>query len=98
MKASSELGIRVATGLLLIVLASLLILFGGSVDGVIGAAGPWTFRIAIAAIAALMLVEWNAIHGLNRGWSYLSAVILALLLALAAEWLFPIANIGAVLS
>lgn len=100
MNRSSDLGVRVATGLLLIAGASLPIYFGGGAGTASGAAallGPWAFRILAALVAAVMLVEWNAIHRLDRGWSYASAGLLALLLPLLAEWLFPIASIDSAL-
>jgi phosphatidate cytidylyltransferase len=101
MTKSSDLGTRAATGLLLIAAASLLIYFGGGAGPAGGAAtfiGPWIFRIAVAVIAALMLVEWNDMHAVPRSWSVGAAIASVLLLLILAEYCFPVARIQQELS
>ena len=97
MSAPSDLGVRTVTGLLLIVAALVLIDIGGGAGGS-ALIGPWAFRLVTAVLAAIMLIEWNGIHKLPSAWSYAAAALLALLLLLLAEWLFPIASIAEMLS
>jgi phosphatidate cytidylyltransferase len=100
MSTKSDLGVRAATGLILILGALLLVYFGGGAQGPGNAAsiGAWVFRAITTVIAAVMLVEWNGIHRIGRSWSYVSAALLALLLPILAEWLFPVARISDVLT
>ena len=100
MSKKSDLGVRTATGLLLIVAALFLIDIGGGVGGpgALALIGPWAFRLVTAILAAVMLLEWNGIHKLPGGWSNGAAVLLAVLLPLLAEWLFPVATIADMLT
>src|SRR5438093_3703187 len=100
MSAKSDLGVRTATGLLLIVAALFLIDIGGGTGapGIIAVIGPWAFRLVTAILAAIMLTEWNGIHKLPSAWNTAAAVVLAVLLPLLAEWLFPVASIADLLT
>lgn len=101
MSKSPDLGVRTATGVLLIVGASLLVYFGGgpgTSSATVSFIGGWAFRIAVALIAAGMLLEWNVIHQLNLVAGRIAAAILALLLLFLAEALFPIIDIHQVLT
>src|SRR6185503_18421559 len=74
----SDLTTRFAAGIAMIAVAVAAIWFGG-----------WPFRILIAAAAIVMLLEWCAIHSIDRRWAYAAiAGILALTLGLT-EYLFP---------
>jgi phosphatidate cytidylyltransferase len=100
MSAKSDLGVRTATGLLLIVAALFLIDIGGGADasGIGAVIGPWAFRLVTAILAAIMLTEWNGIHKLPSAWNAAAAVALVFLLPLLAECLFPVASIADVLT
>jgi phosphatidate cytidylyltransferase len=100
MSTRSDLGVRSATGLLLIIAALVLIYFGGGIGtpSLVGMIGPWAFRIVVALVAAIMLFEWNSIQRLDRSWNYASAGLVAILLPVLAERLFPIASIASVLT
>jgi phosphatidate cytidylyltransferase len=52
-------------------------------------AGGWPFRLLVAAAAALMLVEWGDMHRVPRGWAYAGGALLAGLLLVVGEYLYP---------
>jgi phosphatidate cytidylyltransferase len=74
----SDLPTRVAVGVLLIALAIVDVLIGG-----------WPFRLLVLAGAGIMLFEWADMHKVPRHWAWAGAVLLAILLLGAAEWLYP---------
>ena len=52
--------------------------------------GGWWFRALVAAAAALMLVEWADMHGVDRLWSWVGAALLVAGLLGGAEYLYPV--------
>jgi len=100
MTKAPDLRVRTATGLLLIVGASLLVYLGGGGPWPATGAGigGWAFRIIVALIAAGMLLEWNAMHGVDRATSRGSALLLAPMLLFLAEVQFPVSHIRAPLT
>jgi phosphatidate cytidylyltransferase len=60
--------------------------------------GGWPFRILVAATAGVMLVEWADMHRVSRRMAYVGAALLALNLLIAAEWLFPVAEMDEAIS
>jgi phosphatidate cytidylyltransferase len=88
MSKQSDLPARFATGIALIAAACLLVFYGDWENG--GTLGAWIFRIVVAAIAGLMLVEWNIMHRLPRGWSHAVGALFGLLLIVLAAWIFPV--------
>ena len=72
----NELSVRAATGLVLIALALLLAVVGGT-----------PFAVFVAAIATAMFYEWTRlVRGWGMGW-YLSGFVYALVPALALLWI-----------
>jgi phosphatidate cytidylyltransferase len=80
----SDLPLRFAMGIAMAAAAILLIYFGG-----ISPIGAWVFRLAIVAGAAVMLLEWCAIHRMAPATGYIGATLLALYLLIAGEILYP---------
>lgn len=83
----SDLPLRFAMGIAMAAIAILLIYFGG-----ISAVGAWAFRLAIVACAAVMLLEWCAMHRMAPATGYIGATFLALYLLIAGELLYPAAE------
>lgn len=74
----SDLSTRFAMGIVLIAAACAALYLGG-----------WVFRLLVAAGAAIMLVEWNDMHGVSRPAGLVGAVLLALGLLGTTGWLYP---------
>jgi len=51
--------------------------------------GSWPFRVLTAAAAAVMLVEYCDMHGLNRRWGLIGAALVALVLLGGIEYFYP---------
>lgn len=51
--------------------------------------GGWPFRLLVAAVAAIMLLEWGDMHKVGRVWTYLAMALLAGGLLAVAWRLFP---------
>jgi phosphatidate cytidylyltransferase len=79
--APSDLTTRFAAAVVMIAVACAAIWFGG-----------WPFRLLVAAAAAVMLVEWNDMHGISRPWSWAASLLAAAVALGLAEWLFPAAS------
>ena len=60
-------------------------------------AGGWWFRALVGAAAALMLIEWAAMHRVARLWSFSGALLLTAALLGGSEYLIPVASDSAVL-
>jgi phosphatidate cytidylyltransferase len=76
----SDLPTRFVMGVVMVAVACIAIYVGG-----------WLFRLLVLAGAAVMLVEWADMHRVRRIWAYLGAIMLAALLMVVAEMLFPAA-------
>ena len=74
----SDLPTRFVMGVVMVAVACVAIYFGG-----------WLFRLLVLAGAAVMLVEWADMHRVPRIWAYLGGVMLAGLVLVVAEMLFP---------
>lgn len=83
----SDLSTRFVMAVVLIAVACATIYIGG-----------WPFRILVAAAAGVMLVEWADMHRVSRRLAYAGAALLALNLLIAAEWLFPAAEMDEAIS
>jgi phosphatidate cytidylyltransferase len=77
----SDLPTRFAAGVVMIAVAIFATWYGG-----------WLFRILVAAAAAIMLLEWDDMHGVPRLWSWIGMVMLAALLLAGSEYLIPVAS------
>jgi phosphatidate cytidylyltransferase len=53
--------------------------------------GGWLFRLLVLVGAAVMLAEWADMHRVRRIWAYIGAAMLAGLLLVVSEMLFPAA-------
>ena len=89
----SDLTTRFAMGMVLGAGAMAITYFGG-----VSVAGGWVFRIAVAASAAAMLIEWSDMHRVPRSRAYAGAALLAAFLLIAAERQFPVAEIDLAIS
>ena len=76
----SDLPTRFVMGVVLVAVACVAIYVGG-----------WLFRLLVLAGAAVMLIEWADMHRVRRIWAYLGAVMMAALLLVVTEMLFPAA-------
>jgi phosphatidate cytidylyltransferase len=76
----SDLPARFVMGVVMVAVACIAIYVGG-----------WLFRLLVLAGAAVMLAEWADMHRVRRIWAYLGAAMLAGLLLIVAEMLFPAA-------
>jgi phosphatidate cytidylyltransferase len=72
----------------MIAVASVLVYFGGVTE-----IGGWVYRIAVAAVAALMLIEWGDMHGVTRRWTQIGAALLTAFLLISSEFLYPAGEI-----
>jgi phosphatidate cytidylyltransferase len=52
-------------------------------------ASGWPFRVLATLAAAVMLLEWADMHRVNRAWTWLGVIGLALALVMPAEFYFP---------
>lgn len=83
----SDLPVRVLMGAVMVAVACAAIYLGG-----------WWFRFLVLAGAAVMLVEWADMHRVRRWWAYLGVLMLAGLVLVIAEMLFPVAAEGGFVS
>ncbi|WP_114951200.1 phosphatidate cytidylyltransferase [Sphingosinicella terrae] len=74
----SDLPTRFAAGIAMIAVAVAATWLGG-----------WPFRALAAAAAAVMIVEWADMHRVPRLWAWLGAALLAAILLVGAEYLYP---------
>ena len=82
---TAELSTRFAVGLVMAA-AALLITYYAEFSALAG----WLFRLLVAAIAAVMLIEWSDIHRVPRRWAYTAGALAALLLLGLVELQFPV--------
>lgn len=75
----SDLPIRFAASVVMIVVASAATYFGG-----------WAFRALATLAAVLMMIEWADMHRVPRLWSGLGALLLAANLLVGTELLYPV--------
>jgi phosphatidate cytidylyltransferase len=75
---ASDLTTRFAAAVAMIAVAVAAIWFGG-----------WPFRLLVAAAAAVMLLEWCEMHGLQRRWAYGAVALLLGATLILPELLFP---------
>ncbi|HEX8641480.1 MAG TPA: phosphatidate cytidylyltransferase [Allosphingosinicella sp.] len=75
----SDLPTRFAAAVVMIAVAILATYFGG-----------WWFRALAAVAAAIMLIEWADIHGVDRIWSYVGTAGLVAVLLGGAQYLYPV--------
>jgi phosphatidate cytidylyltransferase len=78
--ATSDLPTRFVMGVVMIALALVSIYFGG-----------WLFRLLVFAGASAMLIEWADMHRVRRIWAFIGIPMLAVLLLVVTEMLFPAA-------
>jgi phosphatidate cytidylyltransferase len=77
-KPTSDLAVRAAAGVVMIVVAVAAAYFGG-----------WPFRILVAAAAAVMTIEWADMHKVPRLWAYVAAAIMVAALLAGIEYFYP---------
>ncbi len=82
---ASDLPARFAMGVAMVAVALAAVWFGGGES----AAGVWLFRLLVLFAAGVMLVEWGDMHRVRRPWSYLGVVMLAAILLIGTELLYP---------
>lgn len=80
-KKKSDLPTRFVAGVAMIAMAIFATWFGG-----------WLFRTLVAGAAAMMLFEWDEMHGVPRLWTWLGIGLLALILLAGSEYLIPVAS------
>ena len=88
-KTGSDLTTRFAAAVMMIAVASAAIYAGGTM----GAEGAWVFRIFVFIGASIMLLEWGDMHRVKRGWSWAGVFLLAGVLLVGIEWLYPAGQI-----
>lgn len=76
----SDLPTRFAAGLVMIAVAVAATYASG-----------WPFRLLAALAAAMMLLEWNDMHRIRRGWTWPAVAAVAAILLAGTELLFPAA-------
>lgn len=86
MSQGSDLTTRFAAGVLMAAVAAALVYIGG-----------WPFRLLVFAGAAIMLLEWAAMHRIAKLWPAIGAAFLLLNLGLATEFLFPVGEMDVAL-
>ncbi len=84
---ASDLPTRFASAVAMIAVAIVAVYVGG-----------WLFRLLVVAASAIMLMEWGDMHRVPRLWSYLGAILLSANLLIVPEFLFPVAEMDAVIS
>ena len=82
---ASDLPARFAMGVAMVAVALAAVWFGGGES----AAGVWLFRLLVLAAAGVMLVEWGDMHRVRRPWSYFGVAMLAAILLIGNELLYP---------
>jgi phosphatidate cytidylyltransferase len=85
---ASDLPTRFVAGVVMIAIASALVWFGGVSD-----LGAWLYRVMVAVVAALMLIEWCDIHRVSRRWGVAGAALMVAFLLLSGEFLYPVTEI-----
>lgn len=83
LKPQSDLPVRAAAGIVMILVAVAAVYFGG-----------WLFRLLVALAAALMLAEWGEMHRIARAWVQAGCALLAGFLLLAPAVLLPPAGMS----
>lgn len=84
---ASDLPTRFAAAVVMVAIACAAIYIGG-----------WPFRLLVSIAAAVMLVEWTDMHGMNRRWGYVSAAFVTAYLLGASQWLFPAEEMDSAIS
>ena len=79
---ASDLPTRFAAAIAMIAVALVAVYVGG-----------WLFRLLVLAAAAVMLIEWGDMHRVARRWSYAGVLLLAAILLVVIERLFPVGEI-----
>lgn len=79
---NSDLPTRFAAGVVMIAVASAAIYFGG-----------WPLRMLAFAAAAIMLFEWADMHRVPRHWSWIGALLLAVVLLVVTELVYPVGEV-----
>jgi phosphatidate cytidylyltransferase len=90
-KQQSDLSTRFVAAVVMIAVASAVIYLGGA-----SAVGEWVFRLLVAGVAGLMLVEWGDMHRLARTRSYVGAALLVATLLAATQALYPAGEIDVI--
>ena len=80
-KKNSDLPARVAAGVVMIAVAVVVTYLSG-----------WPFRVLAALAAAVMLLEWAAMHRVPRIWTWLAVGLVCGTLIAFAEYLYPAAG------
>ena len=80
-KKNSDLPSRFAAGMVMIAVAVVVTYLSG-----------WPFRVLAALAAAVMLLEWAAMHRVPRLWTWLAVGLVCGTLIAFAEYLFPAAG------
>ncbi|HZF96233.1 MAG TPA: phosphatidate cytidylyltransferase [Allosphingosinicella sp.] len=78
---NSDLPTRFAAGVVMIAVALVVTYLSG-----------WPFRILAALAAAMMLLEWAAMHRVPKIWTWLAVALVAGTLIAFAEYLYPVAE------
>ncbi len=78
---SSDLTTRFAAGVAMIAVAVAAIWFGG-----------WSFRLLVAAAAAIMIIEWCDMHRFARAWAWTAVALMLAATLVLPELLFPAAD------
>lgn len=86
-RPASDLTVRFAAGVAMAAVALLAIYLGG-----------WPFRLLVAAGAAIALLEWSAMQGVARPWSWIGAALMALFLLAGSEYLFPAGQVDEIVT
>lgn len=84
---ASDLTVRFAAGVAMAAVALVAIYLGG-----------WPFRLLVAAGAAVAWLEWSAMQGAGRPWSWIGAGLMALFLLAGTEYLFPAGQIDEIVT
>jgi phosphatidate cytidylyltransferase len=90
-KPASDLPTRFVAAVVMIAVASAVIYLGAA-----SAVGEWVFRLLVAAVAGLMLVEWGDMHRTPRARSYVGAGLLAATLLAATQAFYPAGEIDVI--
>lgn len=86
-RPASDLTVRFAAGVAMAAVALLAIYLGG-----------WPFRLLVAAGAAIASLEWSAMRGVGRPWSWIGAGLMALFLLGGVEYLFPAGQVDEIVT
>ena len=78
-KKNADLPTRFAVGVVLIAVAVVVTYLSG-----------WPFRVLAALAAAVMLLEWAAMHRVPRIWTWLAVALVSAALIAFAQYLYPV--------